>query len=148
MKLKTTLLILFVTLGAINIHAQKIKLVTVTFKYQFVHDDGEGKLINTRLKVYVDDVVKGVSLEKHESEANHVTVEIPTGKHKIRAVIESEYENNWEEHTIANEYSIDCIYLHEDEYIKHVRVDLIFDIVKGTIVKEVQHSNGPFNTLF
>ncbi len=63
-------------------------------------------------------------------------------------MIESEFEGNWEEHTIANEYSIDCVYLHEDDYKKHVRVDLIFDIVKGTIVKEVKQSNGPFNSVF
>lgn len=134
--------------GLTYVHAQKVKHLTVTFKYQFVHDDGEGQLINTRLKVYIDDVVKGVSLEKKEAEANHVTVEIPTGQHKVRAVIESQYEGNWEEHTIANEYSIDCIYLHEDNYTKHVRVDLIFDIIKGTIVKEVKQSNGPFNSVF
>ncbi len=148
MKIKTILSILLLFIGVQTIKAQKVKHLTITFKYQFVHDDGEGQKINTRLKVYVDGVVKGVSLEKIESEANHVTVEIPAGQHKIRAVIESEYEGNWEEHTIANEYSIDCIYLHEDNYTKHVRVDLIFDIVKGTIVKEVKHSNGPFNSTF
>lgn len=148
MKLKSALLIFFAGIISMSLHAQKVKLITVTFKYQFLHDDGEGKLINTRLKVYVDDVVKGISLEKKEAEANHVTVEIPAGKHKIRAVIESEYEHQWEEHTIANEYSIDCIYLHEDEYKKHVRVDLIFDLIKGTIIKEVEHSNGPFTTVF
>jgi hypothetical protein len=148
MKIKTAFLFLFLLTGLTYCQAQKQKHLTITFKYQFVHDEGEGKMINTRLKVYVDDAVKGVSLEKKEAEANHVTVEIPEGHHKIRAVIESQYEGNWEEHTIANEYSIDCIYLHEDDYKKHVRVDLIFDIVKGTIVKDVQHSNGPFNSTF
>jgi hypothetical protein len=147
MKLKTTLAFLFVMIGLNYAQAQKVKLITITFKYQFVHDDSD-KMINTRLKVYVDDVVKGVSLEKKESDANHVTIEIPAGKHKVRAVIESQYEGNWEEHTIANEYSIDCIYLHEDNYTKHVRVDLIFDTVKGTIVKDVKLSNGTFGSIF
>ena len=148
MKIKLALGFLFLMSGFSHISAQKVKHLTITFKYQFVHDEGEAELINTRLKVYVDDVVKGVSLEKKEAEANHVTVEIPEGHHKVRAVIESEYEGNWEEHTIANEYSIDCVYQHEDDYKKHVRVDIIFDTIKGTIVKEVAHSNGPFNSVF
>lgn len=148
MKLKATIALLFFALGFNYVQAQKTKLVTITFKYQFVHDEGEGKMINTRLKVYVDDAVKGVSLEKKEAEANHVTVEIPTGNHKIRAVIESQFEGVWEEHTIANEYSIDCIYIHEENFTKNVRVDIVFDLTKGTIVKNVQTKSTSFNSPF
>ena len=133
--------------GLLKAAVSNAKQITITFKYQFIHE-GEGKDINTRLKVYVDDVVKGVSLAKVESDANAVTIEIPSGNHKIRAVIESEFEGVWEEHTIANEYSIDCIYLVEMDFTKHVRVDLVFDIEKGTIVKNVETKASSFNSPF
>lgn len=137
------ILILLATVSIGTMSAQKTKMITVNFKYQFIHE-GEGGTINTRLKVYVDGNVKAVSLPKLESEQNHVTIEIPTGQHKIRAVIESEYENTWEEHTIVNEYSIDCIYETDENFTKNTRVDLIFDLEKGTIVKKVDAQKGPF----
>lgn len=147
MKIKTLIAIAF-SMVLLNVaQAQKTKQITVSFKYKFIHE-GEGKDINTRLKVYVDDAVKGVSLAKIESEENHVTIEIPTGKHKLRAVIESEFEGVWEEHTVANEYSIDCVYIHEEDFIKNTRVELIFDLEKGTIVKNVQTNKTSFNSPF
>ena len=126
---------------------KKIKLITVSFKYTFIHAS-EGKTINTRLKVYVDGVSKAVSLEKMETEANAVTIEIPAGVHKLRAVIETQYEEGWEEHTIANEYSIDCVYLSEMEFNNHVRVELLFDLEKGTIVKNEQTKPTTFSSPF
>jgi len=137
------ILLLLATASFANVSAQKTKMITVNFKYQFIHE-GEGKTINTRLKVYVDGKVKAVSVEKLEAEQNHVTIEIPTGQHKIRAVIESEFENVWEEHTIINEYTIDCVYETDENFIKNTRVDLIFDLEKGTIIKKVDSQSGPF----
>jgi hypothetical protein len=147
MKFKTIIAIAFSMILFNAAQAQKTKLITVTFKYKFIHE-GEGKDINTRLKIYVDDAVKGVSLAKTEAQENHVTIEIPTGNHKIRAVIESQFEGGWEEHTIANEYSIDCIYIHEENFTKNTRVEIIFDLEKGTIVKNVQTSKTSFNSPF
>ncbi len=147
MKLKVFIAVAF-SLILFNVsQAQKVRLITITFKYKFIHE-GEGKDINTRLKVYLDDAVKGVSLAKIESEENHVTIEIPTGNHKIRAVIESEFEGVWEEHTLLNEYSIDCVYLHEENFTKNTRVEITFDLEKGTIVKNVQTKNTSFNSPF
>jgi citrate lyase beta subunit len=149
MKVKNIIfmLVLLAGMGTANAGTIKGKLITITFKYKFIHA-AEGKEINTRLKIYVDDAVKGVSLAKMETESNTVTIEIPTGKHKLRAVIESEFEGKWEEHTVANEYSIDCVYLSETDFTKHVRVDIIFDLEKGTIVKSEQTKSTSFNSPF
>lgn len=145
--MKNIVLLLVMLAGLQTVNAYGTKLITITFKYKFIHE-GEGKDINTRLKIYVDDVVKGVSLAKVEAEENHVTVEIPSGNHKIRAVIESEFEGVWEEHTVVNEYSIDCVYLTEMNFTKHVRIELIFDLEKGTIVKNVVTKSSSFNSPF
>ena len=147
MKVKHAILMLFLFAGLSSAHAVNTKLITITFKYKFIHE-GDGQDINTRLKIYVDDVVKGVSLAKTESEANLVTIEIPTGNHKIRAVIESEEDGKWEEHTVANEYSIDCVYINEMNYTKHVRIDLTFDLEKGTIINNVQEKASTFSSPF
>lgn len=141
------LFLLFACIGISRAESINAKLITITFKYSFIHE-GEGKDINTRLKIYVDDVVKGVSLAKKEADANAVTIEIPNGFHRIRAVIESEFEGVWEEHIVANEYSIDCVYLSEMDFVKNVRVELLFDLEKGTIVKNVETKAGTFNSPF
>lgn len=154
MKTKSLFLLVMLLLAGYNAASaqkqkkeKKIKLITVSFKYTFIHA-GEGTDINTRLKIYVDGIVKGVSLEKMETEANAVTIEIPAGNHKLRAVIETQYEGGWEEHIIANEYSIDCVYLSDMEFNNHVRVELIFDLEKGTIVKNEQTKPTTFSSPF
>lgn len=145
--MKHILLAIVLLTGLGSIQAQKVKLIHVTFKYSFAHDP-QGKEINSRLKVYVDDVAKGVSLAKMESEANSLTIEIPAGHHKIRAVIESQFEEGWEEHIIANEYTIDCIYVHEGDYKGNARIELVFDLESGTVVIDHQVKNGNFNSTF
>ncbi len=143
MNIKKIVFVLCLIIGMSAAHANNAKLISISFKYSFKHANS-GTDINTRLKIYVDDVVKGVSLEKMETASNHVTIQIPAGTHKIRAVIESEFEHVWEEHTIVNEYSIDCVYLKEMNFTKNFFVELIFDLEKGTIVKNDGSNSGTF----
>lgn len=110
--------------------------VKITFKYKCTNIvQGYDHL--SRLKVYVDDKIAGTSSEKLESQENTVTVEVTKGKHSIRAVLESQYEGTWEEHTIANTYSIDCLYeITKTFNKKNTLIILEFNIDVGTIVKK------------
>ena len=107
---------------------------SLTFKYSVTNiEPGYDHL--SKLVVYEDGDVIGESKEQVESKPNSVTVNLSKGSHNIRAVLTSKYEGSWEEHTISNEYSIDCLF--EDEVVikKKKTITLVFDIDKGTTVK-------------
>lgn len=110
--------------------------VKITFKYKCTNIV-EGYDHLSRLKVYVDGKIAGTSSEKLESQENTITVELSKGEHSIRAILESQYEGAWEEHTIANTYSIDCLYEITKKFTKkNTLVVLEFNIDVGTIIKK------------
>ena len=49
----------------------------------------------------------------------------------------SNYDGNWEEHTIANEYSIDALYEGEIKLKKEVTINLVFDITEEKTIAKV-----------
>jgi hypothetical protein len=109
-------------------------LGSLTFKYSVTNiEPGYDHL--SKLVVFEDGNKIGESNEQLESKPNSVTVKLSKGSHNIRAVLTSKYEGKWEEHTISNEYSIDCLF--EDEVVikKKKTITLVFDIDKGTIIK-------------
>lgn len=112
------------------VSAGKIK---ITFKYKFTHIVS-GYDHNSRMKVYIDGNLAGTSKESLESKANKLTVSTTKGYHTLRAVMETEYQGNWEEHIISNEYSIDCLYEIAMDFAKNLNLNLTFDIDSGTIV--------------
>ena len=73
-----------------------------------------------------------------ETEENIFLVEVPVGKHALKAMVESNYNGTWEEHLIINKYSLDCIYEKNMNFVKDMRIRLIFDIdlEKMVIVSE------------
>lgn len=79
-------------------------------------------------KIFVDDNLVAQSSEKLESESNTVFCNISKGKHRVRIVNYAFHEGIWEEHTIANTYSLDCVYEFKKKFKKDVVVTLIFDI--------------------
>jgi hypothetical protein len=115
------------------------KTIQVTFNYKF-SNIVEGYDHNSRLKVYLDGALIGTSGNHLESKPNSFTVQFESGYHQLRAVVETEYEGVWEEHTIANTYSIDCLYDNAMTFAKPktiIKID--FDIDLGAII------NGKFN---
>lgn len=107
------------------------KSVKVTIKYAFKGIE-EGYDHNTRTRLYIDDQLVATSTEKKESQANTVSATTTKGKHKIRVVNQAEYEGTWEDHTIENDYSIDCTYDAEVNLKKPLTIQLVFNLDSGT----------------
>lgn len=103
------------------------KDVKITVKYSFKGIE-EGYDHDTRTEVYIDDELKGTSTVKKESQANSVSVSTSKGKHTIRIVNQALYDGVWEDHTIANNYSIDCLYEADITVKKSLTIQLLFDL--------------------
>ena len=110
------------------------KVGTLTFKYSVINIV-KGYDHNSKLVIYEDGKMIGESTEHLESKPNSISVKLSQGKHQIKAVLTSLYEGKWEEHTIANTYSIDCLFEDEVNIKKKKTITLVFDIDKGTIIK-------------
>ena len=54
----------------------------------------------------------------------------------MRIVNYALYEGNWEEHTVENNYSYDCVYeLNQNFKKRKYTVDLVFDLDNGVEAK-------------
>jgi hypothetical protein len=104
--------------------------LTVSYKFENVVEgfDHECKTI-----VFVDGDQVAESSVKLESEPNSVTAVVPCGRHTVKIMNYALYEGEWEEHTIANEYSIDCSYETVMTLKKKTKIALVFDIDSGTL---------------
>jgi len=108
---------------------------SLTFKYTTVGIK-EGYDHNSKLLVYEDGKKIGESVAKKESEGNSVTIPLSKGMHNIRAVLNSEYEGEWEEHLVENTYSLDCLFEQTVEIKGNKVITLVFDIdQEKTIIK-------------
>jgi hypothetical protein len=61
-------------------------------------------------------------------------VSVPAGDHKLRVVNWAKYEGTWEEHTVENNYSIDCMHEEGHRFSKPEKLYLVFDLDSGTQV--------------
>jgi hypothetical protein len=91
---------------AVSATAQNSSLIT-TFKFAGI-TEGYDHVCKTQ--VWVNGALAGESNEVKESVGATFTVEVPAGDQQIRVVNLANYEGNWEEHTIDNNYSIDCLW--------------------------------------
>lgn len=122
MKKATVLLItlFFCTLS----FAQNVSL-TVNFKFMNVEP---GYDHTTKCIVYVDGEVMGESSEAAQTKANAVTVSVPSGTHDLKVVNMALYNGTWEEHTIDNDYSVDCVFEETHNFKKNEKLFLVFDL--------------------
>ncbi len=95
-------LVLATTIG----YSQTVAL-KVTFKFINIV---EGYDHDCKTEVYIDGASVGASDVTKESKGASFSVNVPMGKHDIKVVNFAQYEGEWEEHTVANEYSIDCVF--------------------------------------
>lgn len=114
-------LIVFLTSASF---AQTFKL-SVHYTFKGIVEGYDHKCVT---KIFVDNNLVAQSSEKLQSESNTVFCNISKGKHSVRIVNYAFHEGVWEEHTIANTYSLDCIYEFKKKFKQDVFVTLVFDI--------------------
>lgn len=86
--------------------AQKTTKMTVEFVFINI-EEGYDHVCKT--EVSVDGKVVGSSPEVKQSVGAKFSVQVPKdGTHDLLVMNLAKYEGNWEEHTVDNDYSIDC----------------------------------------
>lgn len=96
----------------------------------------EGYDHEARMDVFVDGSKVAESPSALQSAGGKMKVSLPRGDHDVRLVAMALYEGTWEEHTIDNEYSIDCEWSGSvNGNKKKTKVGLVFDIDEGTKVQ-------------
>jgi len=100
--------------------------LAITWKFTNVE---EGYDHQSRMQVYVDGKLAGISDVYLESKQGKMVVYVPTGNHDIVVENYAFYEGQWELHAIKNNYSIDAFYSINMLFSKKKRsMNLIFDI--------------------
>ncbi|WP_147392214.1 hypothetical protein [Algoriphagus lacus] len=126
--MKKLLLIPILMLVALVGYSQTTKL-TVNIKFVGIE---EGYDHETKSVVLIDGEEIAFSPNTLQSKTGAFTVDVPQGSHQLKVVNYALYEGNWEEHTVANEYSIDCLYEETHTFKKPEKLYLLFDIDSGT----------------
>jgi hypothetical protein len=122
MRLIISLVFFFVSIAC---WAQTATLTT-TFKFINI-EEGYDHMCKTQ--VWVDGALAGESPEVLESKGSSFKVEVPYGEHQVRIINLALYEGVWEEHTIENDYSIDCSWEGSQTFGKKgASAYLLFDI--------------------
>ncbi len=101
--------------------------VNLKFNFYFANSN-EGSIRKTKLVVKSDGVKIGESTVKDQDKYNSVEVNIPKGYHRITAVACAQNDGIWEERTLANNYSLDCIYEKSQNWNAGYIIDLRFDL--------------------
>ena len=135
MKKTFLLLTLIISLFTLNVFAQKNGTITVNAKYTGTLDGYDH--INKTL-VFVDGNLVGETSEQVQSKPNSCSVSVARGKHDIRIVNMANYEGEWEEHTIENEYSLDAFYEGEINLKKKLTINLEFDITEEVTITKIK----------
>ncbi len=118
---------LMVTFCIAEVSAQKTGKLTVNASYTGIVAGYDHVNKN---QLYVDGVLVAESEPGLQSVPQVMTVSIPRGSHTIRVVNLAQYEGNWEEHTKANDYSVDATLETTVTIKKRLSVDLVYDIEK------------------
>lgn len=111
-------------------YAQTTQL-TVYYEFRNIEDGYDHE---TKTQVVIDGKSVGESMPHKQSKKGILTVNVPTGAHKLRVMNWAKYEGTWEEHTVANNYSIDCMHEESHSFRKPEKLYLVFDLnSSGTI---------------
>ncbi len=123
---------LFACLLCFSIVSAQTVPLSVSFKFLNI-EDGYDHL--SRTQVLIDGEEVGVSNEVPQSKGATFTVKVPTGNHDLRIVNWALYEGTWEEHTVENSYSLDCLYQeYGSAFKKSGKIFLVFDLDGETYV--------------
>ncbi len=142
MKKTIFLTFLFLSIFFLPTISKAAETVDITFKFKAINTK-EGFDHLSKLVVYCDNKKIGESEKKLQSMQNSVKVKIPTGNHNVRAVLNALNDaGNWEERTIANEYSLDFVYDKTDYWSSNNTINLTYDIAEMVVnVDEKKDAN-------
>jgi len=127
MKKTILLLTLIISLFVIDAHAQRKGTIILNARFSGILD---GYDLMNKTVVYVDGQMAGETTEQLQSKPNSCSVTVPRGKHKLRIVNMAKSDGKWEEHTFANNYSIDAFYESKMKLRKKQTINLVFDITR------------------
>jgi hypothetical protein len=112
--------------------AQKTGKLTITWEFKGVEEGYDHK---NRIVVYIDGEEEGTSSSMVQTKKNSYTISPSLGNHDVRIVNWALYDGTWEEHTIANNYSVDCLWEDNIKIKKKTNVYLVFDLDDETTAK-------------
>jgi hypothetical protein len=124
---KLLVLTIFMMVAVVS-YSQTTKL-TVNIKFVGIE---EGYDHETKTVVLIDGEEVAYSPNTLQSKTGAFTVDVPQGSHELRIVNYALFEGNWEEHTVANDYSIDCVHEETHNFKKPEKLYILFDINEGT----------------
>lgn len=131
--MKSFLAICFVMLSATTVSAQKKVKVTVEWVFTGIIENYDH---NSRMEIFVDGTKVATSSVTKQSKKNSVTVKVPKGNHTLKVVNFAEYNGIWEEHSRANDYSLDGVYILNTEFKKKEKISLEFDITTEKVIEK------------
>jgi hypothetical protein len=110
-----------------------MKKLTIKFVYNGVVEgyDHDNKMVAT-----IDDDATYESEVKPTSKNNKLVISLPKGKHTIHLTNYAFYEGNWEERTLDNNYTFDCIFEKEINLKKSMTLDLVFDLDERAVIEK------------
>lgn len=135
MKKSILLLTLIISMITLTANAQKAGVITVNTSYTGIIDGYDH--INKTV-VYLDGNLAGETSELVQSKPNSCIIKTTRGTHSIRIVNMAYYEGTWEEHTVANEYSLDALYEGTIKVKKKLSINLVFDIEKEKTIAKLK----------
>ena len=103
---------------------------SLTISWEFKNVE-EGYDHDNKCKVWIDGEPAGESSVKKETKPNTLKIKTTQGSHQVKIVNYSLYENSWEEHTLENDYGIDCVFEEWVDLRKKTKINLVFDIDEG-----------------
>ena len=127
MKKTILLLSLIISLFIIDANAQRKGQINVNARFSGILD---GYDLMNKTVVFVDGIIVGETTEQLQSKPNFCSVTVPRGKHELRIVNMAKNDGKWEEHTFANNYSIDALYESKVRLRKKQILNLVFDITR------------------
>lgn len=127
--MKKSFLLITLMVGIFYVSAFSQKKGIITVKTSFI-GIVEGYDHVNKTQLFIDGNLAGESAEQPESKPISFSVQVPRGTHTVKVLNLAFYEGNWEEHTIANNYSLDASHESIMTIKKKKTISLVFDIDK------------------
>lgn len=127
------ILVVCLVLLATNLFSQKNVEVKIDWIFKGIVAGYDHEF---RFEVYVDGKNVTTSTIARQSVKNKVVIPVKGGTHTIRVVGYAKYENNWEIHSIENDYAMDAIYEFTEDFKRKKKISLVLDLDAAKVLTE------------